>query len=435
MNSHDSFEQDVASQASPSRTTLRDRLKIFSRGTPRLVLIAGVLATATAAATGVRGLVQDDDKGPSASRVDVPAAPRSTYSGDPVSESIAAARAQIANDEASDAYLAGQSYQPGFDVNVQPDRRLGSVQNAQYGNLPQPMAQVAQAPSVGQQPPNSRPVSMPTASDAAKARIAQEDKQFEEELKKAQGERDQYAEQGKKEILTEIERTYGSGSDYLPDKLGTYTKSTYYTAPAGGDVQAGIAGGGVQTALTKAATQKPLIKTGNVLYAVSDAEINTDDGSEVMASIRGGDWDGARLIGKIQRTPNNISLKFNILAPQDDRPTMRINAVAIREEDAKLGIAENIDHHYIQRYAALAVSSLLGGAGRVFQHQGTAVFHPSGMVATSNGDPADRQIIGSAVGELGTSLSQEFRNDVNRPATYSAPAGQGFGVYFLDDVF
>ncbi|MCL2875785.1 MAG: DotG/IcmE/VirB10 family protein [Betaproteobacteria bacterium] len=449
MSQHDnfdSFEQDAAQQPAQPRaaSTWQQNLKIFSKGTPRIVLIGCALVATVAFAAGIRNIASDDNEDEFAvSHVDIPSAPQSTHTTDPVSESIAAARAQVSNDEASDAYIAGRSYQPGFDVNIQPDSRLGiPTQHAQYADVPLPQQPVVSMQPVGVRPTqsvNTRPI---PSSDTTNARIAEEEKQLEAELKKEQETRDQHVQQQKKEIVTEIERSYGSGADYLPDKsLGLYSSRVYYSAPVAGNPSgaenpSGAGNSGIQTVATKAAVaKKPLIKTGNVLYAESDAEINTDDGGEVMATIRGGEWDGSRLIGQLQQTPNNISIKFNVLAPQDNRPTMRINAVAIREEDAKLGIAENIDHHYIQRYAALAVSSLLGGAGRVFQTQGSSVFYPSGMVATTNGTPGDRQIIGSAAGELGQTLAQEFRKDVNRPSTYSSPAGQGFGVYFLDDVF
>ena len=80
------------------------------------------------------------------------------------------------------------------------------------------------------------------------------------------------------------------------------------------------------------------------MYAVLDSEVNTDDGGDVIATIRGGSWDKAKVIGSVERGPNNIRLRFITLAPHDERPTMSINAVALREKDAKQGVAEHIDH-------------------------------------------------------------------------------------------
>jgi intracellular multiplication protein IcmE len=180
-----------------------------------------------------------------------------------------------------------------------------------------------------------------------------------------------------------------------------------------------------------------LIKTGTIMYATLDAEVNTDDGGDVLATIRGGKWNGAKLIGKIEQAPDNIRVKFTILAPpvNDPRPTMRISAVALREDDAKQGIAETKDHHTMSRYFALGAASLLSGYGRAYQQTaGTTIISPSGVVAQTTTEPSTKQVIGSSVGEMGTAIASEVRRGFNRPATYATPANKGFGLFFLQDV-
>ncbi|AYK20540.1 type IV secretion protein DotG (plasmid) [Aeromonas veronii] len=180
---------------------------------------------------------------------------------------------------------------------------------------------------------------------------------------------------------------------------------------------------------------KLLIKTGNMMYATLDSEVNTDDGGDVLATIRGGKWDGAKIIGRVEQGPNNIRLKFSTMAPQDGRPTMRINAVALREEDAKQGVADDIDHHTFERYTSLAVASLLSGYGRAYSTPvGTTVISPGGTVSTTTTEPTNKQVIGMAVGEMGQAMAQEIRRGFNRPTTYSTPAQKGFGLFFMQDV-
>ena len=130
-----------------------------------------------------------------------------------------------------------------------------------------------------------------------------------------------------------------------------------------------------------------------------------------------------------------MSLTFTIMAPQDDRPTMRVRAVALREADAKLGMAEKIDHHTLSRYSALAAAALLQGAGRVYQQPvGTTTITDGGVVTTTE-EPSDRRVVGAAVGELGMAIGSEIRRrGFNQPSTYSTPAETGFVLYFLEDV-
>lgn len=105
-------------------------------------------------------------------------------------------------------------------------------------------------------------------------------------------------------------------------------------------------------------------------------------------------------------------MKFTILAPpvNDSRPTMRISAVALREDDAKQGIAETKDHHTMERYFALGAASLLSGYGRAYQQTaGTTIISPSGVVAQTTTEPSTKQVIGSSVGEMGTAIASEVR--------------------------
>ena len=154
-----------------------------------------------------------------------------------------------------------------------------------------------------------------------------------------------------------------------------------------------------------------------------------------LATVRSGPWKGSKLIGQIEQAYNNMSLTFTIMAPQDDRPTMRVRAVALREQDAKMGMAETIDHHTFSRYTALAVAALLQGAGRLYQQPvGTTIITDVGVITTTE-TPRDRQVIGAAVGELGMAVGSEIRNrGFNRPTTYATPAETGFILYFLEDV-
>ncbi|MEQ1767449.1 MAG: DotG/IcmE/VirB10 family protein, partial [Methylotenera sp.] len=121
---------------------------------------------------------------------------------------------------------------------------------------------------------------------------------------------------------------------------------------------------------------------------------------------------------------------------QDGRPTLKINAVALREEDAKQGMAEDIDSHILTRYASLGAASLLAGYGRAYAYRpGTAVVSSGGVFTTQTTEPSNKQIIGRSLGEVGRNFSQEMRRDFNKPTTYSTPANKGFILYFMDDVY
>jgi hypothetical protein len=83
-------------------------------------------------------------------------------------------------------------------------------------------------------------------------------------------------------------------------------------------------------------TQKIIFKAGDILYATLITQVDTDDSTNVLATIYGGAYDQATLIGQVNINPNNINIQFNQLSPKDrTKKSLAIKAIAIREQDAK----------------------------------------------------------------------------------------------------
>lgn len=429
----------------------RNLRAVFGSGVGKVSLIAAGLVVLALGALAYNGMSSKNAPAGKASTVDVPNAPQPEVSIDPISPAEAERRAQRSSLEAEQAAERGMSYQPGFDPNIvqSTGRDLARGQSAQFNVPGQPYNDGNQRPpeiyvGAGQPPRDAVPVSQQAGAANAQSQ-EQERRRLEEELKKAEEQRDKYVSELRSETLKSIKQLMGESESAkgFAEKSSFSTVSYYPTER----VASGMTGPAVRTAKDDkdpnaieavGDTDRPLlIKTGTIMYATLDAEVNTDDGGDVLATIRGGKWNGAKLIGKIEQAPDNIRVKFTILAPpvNDPRPTMRISAVALREDDAKQGIAETKDHHTMERYFALGAASLLSGYGRAYQQTaGTTVISPSGVVAQTTTEPSTKQVIGSSVGEMGTAIAGEVRRGFNRPATYATPANKGFGLFFLQDV-
>lgn len=406
----------------------------FGSGPGKLALIAvGVVLVlfAVFALSGLRGGQQVA----SDARVDAPTTPPNRVSTNPVTPEEAARRAAVAKAEAEKAQETGQSYQPGFDYNIGPRSGASAPAPAQFPNFAgaeQGASAASPARNIGQTG-QSNPQRQNQQDEArAQAEMARAAEKLDTEVKQAEAERDKYVQGIKDEIVKQIGGMFASEGGVSLNNVGSFSQVRYYTPPAQAATQ-GQAGAGAMMGATQA--RRPIIKAGTTMYATLDSEANTDDGRLTLATIRGGPWNGAKIIGQIEQGYDNISLVFTSLAPQDERPTMRVRAVALREVDAKVGMAETIDHHTFSRYTALAAAAILSGAGRVYQQPvGTTVVTPGGIV-TQTEEPTNRRVIGSAVGELGASLGSEIRRrGFNRPSTYATPAEQGFVLYFLEDV-
>lgn len=439
---------DAASKKLDSEVKRRNLLATFGSGPGKLALIFVVVVVVVFGVLAISGLRKPAQIVASDAQVDAPTTPPNRISTNTVTPEEAARRAEQSRQEAEAAQAKGGSYQPGFDYNIGESKKPGVGNQAKFSGFEtaEESAVRHDAPGSARNLAGNTPSSAPigtnqTTQQSAQAQQEQQRREQEQaraadklaqEQKTAEGERDKYVEQITSEVVKQIGGMFNTEGNASLNNQGSFSQATYYNVAS-----SKASGEATARALDahRMATRKAIIKAGNTVYATLDSEANTDDGRTVLATVRSGPWKGAKLIGMIEQSYNNMSLKFQTMAPQDDRATMRINAVALREEDAKLGMAEKIDHHTFSRYTALAAAAFLQGAGRVYQQPiGTTVVTNGGIVTTTE-TPRDRQVIGSAVGEMGTAIGSEIRRrGFNQPSTYSTPAEKGFILYFLEDV-
>jgi intracellular multiplication protein IcmE len=427
-------------------------MAVFGHGIGKFALISIGLVIIVFSAFAVRGFMSKPiDK--QDAKMDLPNAPPSRVTIDPIDEREAERRAQTALLEANAAAKKGQTYQPDFNPAVVANQTIPPGGNAQPTlNIEQqqqsptrptqppipPAAQTATPVAVtvpaGQSSANNQQGATPQQNEQQRIQLQQA------ELEKQRLASEKYVEQVRTGVLSQAEELLGKGSkDGGIRGNGAYSMVSYLprAQPTQNGTQIGATNftpNARQGAV--AASNKPVIfKAGKTIFATLDAEVNTDDGGEVFATVRGGKYDGSRLIGKIEQAPRNIRLRFNVLAPQDDRPTMPINAIAIREVDAKQGVADTIDNHTIERYSALFAGSILTGVSKAaMQPQGETVILPNGQVIVTQPPLDDKRITMLALGEVGINAGAEIRKNFSQPPTYITPANKGIGIIFLTDV-
>ncbi len=394
----------------------------FGQGIGRISLFASVVVVLILISVGVRQLTSSAERqaNDNEAQVEAPNAPEAPIAVKPISPQEAARRNDVSAQEAEQAKESGESYQPAFMPNI----------GTNDTEFPERTDIFSKSPHLT--PPQNMPIDNSAENER---RLLEEARQRQEQaLAEARRTRDEFVTKKQALVMDQLNKML---LDDALNKLGSYSVSTYATpvvaetAEGSTSGRAGQGGAGLDQQ-----RRTPIIRTGNVLYAETSSEINTDDGNDAMAVIRGGAWDGSKLIGKIENRPNNIGVRFTTLAPQDGRPAMTINAIALRTEDASQGIAKDIDHHTLERYAALGFSSLLSGYGKAYsQPTGTSVIAPSGTAITTTQEPSTKQVVATTLGELGTNASQEIARGFDRPTTYRTPAGHGLAIYFLSDVY
>ncbi|MFC3908496.1 type IVB secretion system protein DotG/IcmE [Legionella dresdenensis] len=187
--------------------------------------------------------------------------------------------------------------------------------------------------------------------------------------------------------------------------------------------------------------QQALIKTGDVLFAVIDTSVNSDEPGPILATIVSGKLKGAKLIGSFN-LPNNgekMVINFNTLSVPGAAGSTSISAYAIDPNTARTALSSKTDHHYLLRYGSLFASSFLEGFGNAFQSADTTVSigGPGGgdYVSVQNG--INRSILQNAViglSNLGQAWGQAAQQQFNRPITVEVYSGTGIGVLFTQDL-
>ena len=186
---------------------------------------------------------------------------------------------------------------------------------------------------------------------------------------------------------------------------------------------------------------QPLIRAGDVLFAVLDTSVNSDEPGPILATIVSGKFKDAKLIGSFNLPSNadRMIITFNTLSVPGAPKTTSINAYAIDPNTARTALASRANHHYLVRYGSLFASTFLEGFGNAFQSANTTVTvgGVGGTQSTTISNGIGRSIMENAViglATLGKTWGQIAQQQFNTPTTVELYSGVGFGVLFTQDL-
>lgn len=186
-----------------------------------------------------------------------------------------------------------------------------------------------------------------------------------------------------------------------------------------------------------------LIKAGTILFAVLDTAVNSDEPGPVLATVVGGKFKGAKLIGTMtavpipgQGSPEKVSLNFSIMNIPEAPTSIPVQAVAVDPDTERTALASDVDRHYILRYGAIFASAFMTGYAKVITSQGTIQETATNgqSVRTQSPELSGRKQIYAALGEVGKKWGDAVAPLANRPYTITVDAGIGLGILFLSDV-
>lgn len=187
--------------------------------------------------------------------------------------------------------------------------------------------------------------------------------------------------------------------------------------------------------------RKSVIKTGDILFAVMDTSVNSDEPGPILATIVSGKLKGSKLIGSfnLPANANKMIITFNTMSIPGADKTISIQAVAIDPNTARTALSSKTNHHYLMRYGSLFASSFLQGFGAAIQTANTTVqiggTGGGNDVTISSGigqSTLENAVIGlSAVGKA---WGQQAQQNMSTPTTVQVYSGTGVGILFTQDI-
>lgn len=191
----------------------------------------------------------------------------------------------------------------------------------------------------------------------------------------------------------------------------------------------------------QAAKGPMVIKTGDILFAVLDTSVNSDEPGPILATIVSGRLKGSKLIGSFNLPSNaeKMVITFNTLSMPGIDKTISVNAYAIDPDTARTALSSRTNHHYLMRYGALFASTFMAGFSTAIQSADTTVSigGTGGTTTTTVQNGIDRSALDNALiglGAVGQAWAQTAQQNMNRPTTVEVFSGTGMGILFTQDV-
>jgi type IV secretory pathway VirB10-like protein len=174
-----------------------------------------------------------------------------------------------------------------------------------------------------------------------------------------------------------------------------------------------------------------VFRRGAVVYATFDLAVNSDVPGPVRATVRSGSYAGAVLLGEFDTMEEYVVVKFTSFTLTDGR-TGDLNAVAVHPRLLTVGLADDVNHHYLLKFGAVAGAAFLTGYGdAVVEAAQEATVGDDGEVVQSS-TMESRDIALAALAEVGRAVSTLLADMADRPTTIQVYPDQGMGVLILD---
>lgn len=194
--------------------------------------------------------------------------------------------------------------------------------------------------------------------------------------------------------------------------------------------------GGVGRGGNQSPGMPPLYKAGDIIFAIMETSVNSDEPGPVLSEVISGPLKGAKLIGSFKRVDAQLFIEFSLLSAPNKDQSLPVKAVAIDPQTARTALSTNVDYHRLLRYSTLFASSFLQGVGDAILagiQPETWVTGESITISDVSVSTRDAALVG--LGEVGTKMGEKLDPLFDRPPTVTLDSGTSIGLLFLQDFY
>lgn len=175
-----------------------------------------------------------------------------------------------------------------------------------------------------------------------------------------------------------------------------------------------------------------LADAGDVFYANLDTMINSDLSGPVRATIYGGKFDKAVLIGSAKLFDEYLIVEFDKMSYMGK--TYSIKAIAVDPATTSIGLQDDVDRHYFSRFVAVLGAAFLQGYGDavVRSNQHIAVGATGGIYQSTVIPESKFGMV--ALGEVGKAAAEMIKPYAKRPITVTKDRNSSIGIMLTDAI-
>lgn len=181
--------------------------------------------------------------------------------------------------------------------------------------------------------------------------------------------------------------------------------------------------------------EEVVLPAGQIVYAQTITEANSDVPGPVLAEIVTGPLRGSRVLGAFKVQEELLVLTFNTIVR--DGISTGIDAIALDPGTTLPAMATEVDHRYLKRVVLPAAAAFIEGTAEAIADSGTTTITISGDTtsSTQSNDTDSGQEVSAGIEEAAGEVSDLLDEEADRTKILvKVHAGTPMGLLFLQPV-